>query len=215
MGKSSFSQVSRTDTAIGSSGFRAWNFGTQVPEAEVPVPDRLCQKEESHFLLSQLRLGQKIGILVWLNQAGVLSPGGGERLLYLQARASIEAIASGLKFAQRLLEEKKLQSDFKHQIVELNRRPQSRRFRRFEASRIGIGYRDKGTLPEETSVHRAKAQEAGWIFLHDLSLETQGVITTLIPPYLREGDWIDLQELTHFLDENEELRGLILLPDRL
>lgn len=210
-----FSRVSRTDTENGLSFFRAPVFGMKVPEADAPVPERPISKGKSQFLLSQLKLSQKIGILIWLNQAGVLSPGGGERLLYLQAKASLEAIASGLKFAQRLQDERKLQFDFKYQIVELNRRPQSRRFRRYESSRIGIGYRDKGTLPEETIIQRSRAQEAGWIYLHDLSLETQGVITTLVPSDFREGDWIDLQGLSHFLEENEELRGLILLPDRL
>jgi len=214
MGKK-FSLTNRMRKGFRSSSSRAWSAMEEVPEADMPVPDRLLQKGRSHFLLNQLKLGQKIGILIWLNQEGVLSPGGGERLLYLQAKASLEAIAAGLKFAQRLSDESKLQLDFKHQIRELNRRPQSRRFRRYESSRIGVGYRDKGTLPEETILQRTKAQEAGWIYIPDLTLENQGVLQTLVPSACREGDWIDLSELSRFLDENEEIRELIHLPSRL
>jgi len=120
-----------------------------------------------------------------------------------------------LKFASRLSVESKLQLDFQHQVRELNRRPQSRRFRRYETSRIGVGYRDKGTLPKESTRWRIRAQEAGWVYIPDFPLEQQGVLRTLVSSACREGDWIDLSELSHLLTEDEGLRELILLPNRL
>jgi len=99
-------------------------------EAEVPVPDRLFPKKKSKGLLLRLKLSQKIGLLMWMNRTDQLSRGGEERLLYLQKKASIEAISAGLRFANRLTQEKKLQNDFRPHMAELNRMPQSKRFRR-------------------------------------------------------------------------------------
>jgi hypothetical protein len=180
------------------------------PEAEVPVPDRLLPKRKAQVLLLRLKLSQKIGLLLWMNREGFLSKGGEERLLYLQKKASFEAISAGLRFAARLTEERKLQSDFYPHMVELNRRPQSKRFRRSESSRIGIGYRDKGTTPENSTLGRTLAQKESWILISDLPenlrLELQSHV-----PQLIEGEWLDLGELSDYFDDLKELRILLLL----
>jgi hypothetical protein len=180
------------------------------PEAEVPVPDRLLPKRNAQILLLRLKLSQKIGILMWMNRNDVLSRGGEERLLYLQKKASLEAISSGLKFADRLNREKKLQSDFLPHMVELNRRPQSKRFRRYEKNRIGIGYRDKGTTPENSSYGRTQAQKESFILLSSLPENLISIIQSCVPQLI-EGEWLDLAELSDYFDDLKELRDQLLL----
>jgi len=162
------------------------------PEADIPVPDRLLPKWKNRILLSQLKLSQKIGLLLYLNRLGRLSRGGQDRLLFLQSKAPLGAIEAGLKFCSRLLLEEKLQSDFKHQMVELNRPSQSKRFRRFQSRRIGVGYRDKGTLPEESELVRNSAQEKNFLFLSDLSPEIRELVIRQAPKSV-EGEWLDLE----------------------
>lgn len=169
-------------------------------EAEVPVPDRLLSRSRYQELLGKLKLSQRIGILVWLNRNGLISLGGRERLLYLQAKASFEALEASLKFAQRLSREQKLVSDFKHQIRELNRRPQSKRFRQSEARRIGVGYRDKGTLPGHSSSARRAATEEAFVSSATIPRELVDLLQKIIPTCLTEdGEWIDLSEISQDL----------------
>lgn len=160
----------------------------------MPVPDRLLSKRKSQILLRRLKLSQSIGLLVYMNRIEVLSPGGQERLFYLQSKSPYSALEAGLKFAQRLQKERKLKSDFIHQCIELNRRPQSKRFRRYEVSRIGVGYRDKGTLPEESSLARRRAEEENFVLLADLPIEIVTMVARLFPSTM-EGEWLDVGEL--------------------
>lgn len=173
----------------------------RIPEADMPVPDRLLPKGKLRMLVHRLKLSQAIGLLLYLNREELLSSGGKERLLFLQSKAPFSAIEAGLRFAQRLEIEKKLQSDFKHQMIELNRRPHSRRYRRYEASRIGIGYRDKGTLPKE--IHRGirPANEEAFVFFEDLPRDLQERITGTFPT-TREGEWVDWEELDSLMKIN-------------
>lgn len=167
---------------------------SEKPEADIPVPDRLLPKWKSKNLWNQLKLSQQIGLLLWLNRQTALSEGGKERLLYLQAKASFEAIEAGLRFARRLSQEEKLRSDFKHQLVEANRRPQSKRYRKFERSRIGVGYRDKGTLPDDSEAARRKAIKDSWLSLHNIPEEIGSYFRSQLPEAV-EGDWLDLSAL--------------------
>jgi hypothetical protein len=169
-------------------------------EADIPVPDRLLSKREYLRLVGTLKLSQKIGLLLWLNRSDLLSLGGKERLLYLQAKASFEALEAGLRFAQRLSKEEKLQSDFKHHMRELNRRPQSKRYRQSEVRRIGVGYRDKGMLPEFSSRARRLAQEESFIPSSQIPSEIVELLQKLQPAcFTEEGDWIDLSEISQDL----------------
>lgn len=162
-------------------------------EAEIPVPDRLLSKREYQRLVGSLKLGQKIGLLVWLNRQGILSLGGKERLLYLQAKASFEALEAGLRFARRLTEEPKLQSDFQHQMRELNRRPQSKHFRQTGTRRIGVGYRDKGILPEQSLRARRQAWEESFVPTESIPEDLLNVLQRYLPTCLTEdGEWVDL-----------------------
>jgi len=162
-------------------------------EADIPVPDRLLPKQEYRRLVGALRLSQKIGLLIWLNRQGLLTLGGKERLLYLQAKASFEALEAGLRFARRLSEEQKLQKDFQHQMRELNRRPQSKHFRQSEARRIGVGYRDKGMLPEQSHRARLAANEAAFLPVGLIPQELVEILRRYLPVSLTEdGEWVDL-----------------------
>jgi hypothetical protein len=172
-------------------------------EADIPVPDRLLPKGRYRQLVGALRLSQKIGLLVWLNRENLLSIGGRERLLYLQSKSSFEALEAGLKFARRLSEESKLISDFKHHMRELNRRPQSKHFRQSEGRRIGVGYRDKGMLPEQSFKARQEAQREALIQSFMIPQELLEIIQKYLPSCLTEdGEWIDLSEF------NQDLRVL-------
>lgn len=177
-------------------------------EAEVPVPDRLLPKGRSQELLFRLKLSQKIGLLLDLHRQGLLSEGGQERLLYLQGKASFEALQAGMKFAQRLASDEKLRSDFKHQRVELNRRPQSRRFRVREKNRIGVGYRDKGTLPENHSKARKEAEEYPWVHQQVFGELWEEIKSSF--PQLIEGEWLDLSDSSSSKDLVEFLRDNLL-----
>lgn len=163
-------------------------------EAEIPVPDRLLPKREYQRLVGCLKLGQKIGLLLWLNRQGLLTLGGKERLLYLQAKCSFEALEAGLRFARRLSEEPKLQSDFQHQMRELNRRPQSKHFRQTSDSRrIGVGYRDKGILPEQSLAARRAATEEAFVPVDSVPQDLLNVLKRYLPACLTEdGEWVDL-----------------------
>jgi len=165
-------------------------------EADIPVPDRLLPRQQSQRLVAVLKLSQKVGLLLWLNREGLITLGGRERLLYLQAKASFEALEAGLRFARRLSLEEKLRSDFKHQMRELNRRPQSKHYRQSEARRIGVGYRDKGMLPENSSGARRRAWEESFVpsalvpqlVLGAIHLTNQAALTT-------DGEWVELSML--------------------
>jgi len=163
-------------------------------EADIPVPDRLLPKRDYRRLVGALRLSQKIGLLIWLNRMDLLSLGGKERLLYLQSKASYEALEAGLRFARRLSEEKKLQSDFMHSMRELNRRPQSKHFRQTsERRRIGVGYRDKGMLPEQSSRARKAAWEESFIPTESIPEGLLGILKRYLPSCLTEDEeWVDL-----------------------
>jgi hypothetical protein len=113
-------------------------------------------------------------------------------------------------FADRLFREKKLQSDFLPHMVELNRRPGSRRFRKYEKNRIGIGYRDKGTTPENSSFGRTQAQKESFILLSSLPENLISIIQSCVPQLI-EGEWLDLAELSDYFDDLKELRDQLLL----
>jgi hypothetical protein len=178
--------------------------------AEVPVPDRLFPKRKSQALLYRLKLSQKIGLLLWMNRSGYLSRGGEQRFLYLQRKASIEAIQAGLRFSVRISAELKLQRDFYPHMVELNRRPQSSHYRKSEKSRIGVGYRDKGTLPDNSTQARSSTQRDSWILLSDLPENLQLILTSTVPQLIEEG-WLDLGAISDYFDNLEDLRDQLLL----
>jgi hypothetical protein len=181
-------------------------------EADIPVPDRLLPTRRYRELVGMLRLSQKIGLLIWLNREGLLTLGGKERLLYLQAKASFEAIEAGLRFARRLTAEAKLQSDFKHQMRELNRRPQSRHFRQSQSRRIGVGYRDKGMLPEQSLRARRAAWEDSFIPTESIPGRLLEILKGHLPSALTEdGEWVDLSELLRTFGSEGNLRLETLL----
>lgn len=182
-------------------------------EADIPVPDRLLPKRRSLELVRMLKLSQMVGILVWLNREGLITLGGRERLLYLQSKASFEALEAGLRFARRLTKEEKLRSDFRHQMRELNRRPQSKHFRQSEARRIGVGYRDKGMLPEVSQSARREAQQGAYISLEILPELIGNSIRLFYTDCLTEdGEWVDLPMLSGAFGTRRNKVGRALLP---
>jgi len=158
-----------------------------------------------------LRLSQQIGVLLWLNRNDLLSTRGEERLLFLQSRAPWGAMEAGMAFAQRLSVEEKLVLDLYHWMVSLNCFPSTRKLRTFRARRIGIGYRDKGTLPSLSATARKKADSEAWIHESSLPELIQELLPGL-PPTVREGEWVDLPELTSVLQSGlcpDDLRLLL------
>jgi len=159
-----------------------------------------------------LPLGKQIGLLLWLNRKDLLSTKGEERLLFLQSRAPWGALEAGMAFAQRLDVEEKLQNDFYHWMVVLNCYPSTKRLRAFrQQRRIGVGYRDKGTLPSPSVSARRNAEMDAWV--HRESLPDS--LTALLGPSssLVEGEWVDLPELVQFLRTGLTPEDLRLLLD--
>lgn len=150
----------------------------------------------------RIRLSQAIGILVWLNRYDLLTDKGSERMLFLQSKASFEAIEAGISFAKKLDSSEKLVMDFYHHLVDQNTRPSSIRLRKFRAkNRIGVGYRDKGALPSQSAYERRKSEEESWIFEEDIATIIS-IIALNPPPDLKEGEWVDLPGYVRFLREN-------------
>lgn len=182
-------------------------------EADIPVPERLLPRKVSLRLTRSLKLSQMIGLLLWLNREDLITLGGRERLLYLQSKASFEALEASIKFARRLSKERKLQSDFKHQMRELNRRPQSKRFRQSEARRIGVGYRDKGMLPEVSQSSRRKAQEEAYVPVGLVPPLLLNAIRLVHPNFLTaDGEWVDLTMVAGSFGTKSTVGVKTLLP---
>lgn len=182
-------------------------------EADIPVPDRLLPRRRSLELVRKLKLSQMVGLLLWLNRENLITLGGRERLLYLQSKASFEALEAGLRFARRLTKEEKLRSDFRHQMRELNRRPQSKHFRQSEARRIGVGYRDKGMLPENSSGARTAAQKDSYIPSHLVPKILLGAIQTVMPTCLTaDKEWVDLSMVAGSFGTQADIGARPLLP---
>lgn len=140
-----------------------------------------------------LPLSKQIGVLLWLNREELLSIRGSERLLFLQSKAPWSALSQGLEFAQRLSREEKLQSDLYHWMVTLNCFRTTRALRSFRVRTLGVGYRDKGTLPSKSATSVRRAQEDSWVPRDQLP----EAIVALIHPSsdLLEGEWVDLPGL--------------------
>lgn len=203
----------RIDKETSSSDLDHMISYRKVPEADMPVPDRSRSKQDSKRLVKQLKLSQRIGLLLYMNRVEVkeISQGGKERLLYLQERAPLDALLAGLEFCSRLLDDKTLSPHFIHEMNELNRRPQSRRFRLREKSRIGVGYRDKGTLHRETDLGRSEANDQNWVFLRNLSSDLIEMIYYVYPSSM-EGEWLDWEELDRLMKiDGLELSDRLLL----
>lgn len=172
----------------------------QDNEADVPVPDTLLPKSRLQQLVRELKRSQKVGILVWLESIGCLTIGGRARLLQLQEGSSVEALQAAEKFYLRLSESEKLQKDFSHMARELNRRPRSATFRRAEKRRIGVGYRDKGTLPSSSSRGIRLANEASWVPTGEIPDFTMSAIQSIAPFVLSDdGDHLDSGQLSQYL----------------
>jgi len=117
-----------------------------------------------------------------------------------------------MAFAQRLSVEEKLVLDLYHWMVSLNCFPSTRKLRTFRARRIGIGYRDKGTLPSSSSSARKKADMETWVQMENLPEMLQSLPN--LPSDLVEGEWVDLHGLSSFLRTGlspEDLRLLLNL----
>jgi len=181
-------------------------------EAEIPVPERLISNQRSKDLVRKLRLSQKIGLLLALHRNGALTPGGQLHLLYLQKRASFEALRASIVFCERL-QEISFSKNFVHESIELNRRPRHRNFRKAEVRRIGVGYRDKGTLPSFDAGARVGAARESWIPFEDLSSSDLKLWVTLFHSdcLSEDGLWLDIQELAYVLQRERRTEDFRLL----
>jgi len=184
----------------------------KISEADMPVPNILPPASRALNLLRHMKLSQKIGYLLFLHRRGDISDGGVEALFFLQEKAPFEALSAGLKFAELLDKSLKLQSDFKRAAELLDRRPRSWRFRNSETRRIGVGYRDKGTLPEISPQARKRADQESFIFLADLPCEIVSHLQSDFPACLTEDvEWLDLSMLIEHCSilQKENIRLLL------
>jgi len=60
---------------------------------------------------------------------------------------------------------------------------------------MGVGYRDKGSLPEPSNSARKRAEASVWFFTEDVGVE-------LADGFPREGDWVDLSEILAMEDSD-------------
>jgi len=190
------------------------SFGQEEEEteAEMPVPyslrPNILFKEK--LLISSLKLSQKIGILLYFHRTGMISSRGQDRLLYLQEKAPLSAISQGVVFCQRLQNDEKFLSDFWKRGCILNLLPRSQRQRRVnsEKRRIGVGYRDKGTLPVVSSSARRKANQESFINLQCFPpLLNEILIENYHSCITKDGEWLDLQLLSEV--SSEERKNLL------
>lgn len=153
-------------------------------------PSRLAYHQGKVFRGGELPLSKQIGVLLWLNDLELLTEAGGRRrLIKLQSKASIEAFYAALLFRRRLQTSAKLQKDVFHHAVLLNSHtPEVPPFRRKQKRRIGVGYRDKGTLPKPSGRARREADQSAWFFIEDVGRE-------LADGFPQEGDWVDLSDI--------------------
>lgn len=167
-------------------------------------------RRKAGLVSEKLTLGKQIGILLWLSRGDLLSNKGAERLLFLQSKAPWGALDAGLEFAKRLELEKKLQLDFYPYMVVLNCYPSTKRLRAFrQTSRIGIGYRDKGTLPSLSTGPRRSAQESAWIHRDQIPVPLMEILES--SPDLIEGEWVDLTALASFFNGSATVEPTSLL----
>lgn len=100
----------------------------------------------------------------------------------------------------------------KHQMRELNRRPQSKHFRQSQSRRIGVGYRDKGMLPEQSLRARRAAWEDSFIPTESLSQRIRQFLKGHLPESLTEDEeWVDLSVLSRAFGSRSDLRLETLL----
>lgn len=172
--------------------------------ADAPVPGSLNQKRnKDRSLLAELKQSQKIGLLLWLNRMELISQSGSEKLILLQRVHSVECLEAAISFLSRLENEKKLQSDFKPHMEVINRLPLSRRGKQalFQSSRIGIGYRDKGTLLTIQEKARKRTNEEAFVSLTSLPPILTQFVEFWCPSSVVDGEWIDLGEVREFGDK--------------
>jgi len=162
----------------------------ELEELRHTTPSRLAYHQSFSRKGGRIRLSQQVGILLWLNDHCLLDEfGGARRLLRLQRQASFEALVSALKFRERLHSTPKLQRDFFHHAVLLNQYvPGGFSYTPPLKRRMGVGYRDKGSLPESSNSARKMAESSVWFFIEDIGVE-------LADGFPSEGDWVDLSEI--------------------
>lgn len=211
-GMSVSSTFSEGTTQIALAEARA---STEQIRADIPVPDHSRDSAKEFRQLRELKLSQRLGILLFCNR---LDKGNGyvlQRINFLQEHASIEAIQAGIKFYRRMVSEPKLQKDFKHVIsYYLYNIPQTLEYHKRPKNRIR-GYRDKGTLPDQSVRARAKAGQEGWFDLRGLENQTvREFLEEHLPDTLIEGDFLDLPGAIEYLQEEElileRLRKILL-----
>jgi len=162
----------------------------EVEELRHTTPSRIAYHQSFSRKGGRIRLSQQVGILLWLNDHCLLDEfGGARRLLRLQRQASFEALVAALKFRERLHSTPKLQRDFFHHAVLLNQYvPGGFSYTPPLKRRMGVGYRDKGSLPEPSISARKRADKSVWFLTEDIGVE-------LADGFPREGDWVDLSEI--------------------
>lgn len=184
-----------------------------VVEAEVPVPECLRNRSKELATVSSLKVSQKVGILLYLLEMNPHHENLCLRMAHLQSIASLEAILSGVRFRDRLKNDKKFAQDNKHNFFYfISNFFSKRKWRKPRMARIR-GYRDKGTLPDQNLRSRRKAQKEAYMSILPFEEKTVEFLKENLPDSAFEGDQIDLTVAREFLNEEfevlERLRKLL------
>jgi hypothetical protein len=180
---------SKEDDTLGDQVDFVLHQSLKLEELRQTSPSRIAYHRNLAIRGGKLPLGKCIGLLLWLNDHDFLSDwGGARRLVRFQRRASLETLLSAIAFRESLNRTPKKQCDFFHHAVVLNAPFFEKLTQRASKRRIGIGYRDKGTLPNPSTRARLDADKAAWFPIEDIGFE-------LADGFPREGDWVDLSAI--------------------
>lgn len=140
------------------------------------------------------KLSGKIAILLYLHRRGDLPQKSQEVFLDLLSKAPLSALEQVPEKCSRLEEDDRYYSSLILEIryaLTLRRAPAPKLP---EARRIAVGYRDKGTCPDNSSKAQRKAVEESWIDLRDTHLVLAGFLQDEFPQAV-EGHLFDLSFL--------------------
>lgn len=171
-----------------------------VPDQSTPSPDQLRKRNWSWFKRSQ-----KIGLLLRLHSQGRLSSRARTLLEKLAGSASEEELQAAFRWSSRFknpdfLRRFRLEQEYIENLAPPRDPPPIP-----EKRRIGVGYRDKGNLPDHSSQARVDANRTSWISLNLFSPYVRTELKARFPE-LVEGGLFDLMGL--YSTSDEELRFL-------
>lgn len=141
------------------------------------------------------KLSGKIAVLLYLHRRGDLPRPAQEVFLDLLSKAPLSAIEQVPEKTLRLEEDDRYYSSMIKEIQHALTLRKPRPPKLPEPRRIAVGYRDKGTSPDNSSRAQRKAEEGSWIDLRDVHQVLAGFLQDEFPQAV-EGFLFDLSTLS-------------------